>query len=112
MCGTGQVQLQPSLSQRVIPKNIQPGSLLEGHLADEVDLITAGNEHINITDDELVLCSIVFIYLFTQEQKRRGRVEGNYQCAHSHEWNLTKNGKAITVLIWPYFRQDSKTCFA
>lgn len=93
MCGAGQVQLQPSLSQRVILRSIQPGSLLEGHLADEVDLITTGNEHIYIMDNELILCSMVFIYLFIQEQGRMGWVEGKYQCAHSHEWNLTKMAK-------------------
>ena len=67
MCGASQVQLQPSWSQRVIPKSIQPGSLLEGHLTDEVDLITMGSESTNIIDDELALCIIVFIYLFIQE---------------------------------------------
>lgn len=57
MSVAGQVQLQPSLSQTVIPKSIQPGTLLESHLSDEVDLI-AGTENINITDDELALCII------------------------------------------------------
>ena len=50
----GQVQLQHSLSQMVIPKNIQSGSLWKTGLMDEGDLITAGNENINVIDEELI----------------------------------------------------------
>lgn len=54
MCVAGQVQLQHSLSQMVIPKSIQSGSLWKASLTDEGDLITAGNENINVIDDELI----------------------------------------------------------
>ena len=50
----GQVQLQHSLSQMVIPKNIQSGSLWKTGLTDEGDLITAGNGNINVIDEELI----------------------------------------------------------
>lgn len=48
------MQLQHSLSQMVIPKNIQSGSLWKTGLMDEGDLITAGNENINVIDEELI----------------------------------------------------------
>lgn len=48
------MQLQHSLSQMVIPKNIQSGSLWKTGLTDEGDLITAGNENINVIDEELI----------------------------------------------------------
>lgn len=54
MCVAGQVQLQHSLSQMVIPKSIQSASLWKASLTDEGDLITAGNENINVIDDELI----------------------------------------------------------
>lgn len=50
----GQVQLQDSLSQMVIPKSIQAGSLWKASPTDEENLITAGNENIIVINVELI----------------------------------------------------------
>ena len=72
----GQVQLQHSLSQVVIPKNIPDGSLWKTSLTDEGDLITAGNENINVIDEELIkgwFSVLQFLYTFLYEIRVRGR---------------------------------------
>lgn len=69
------MQLQHSLSQMVIPKNIQAGFLWKTSLTDEGDLITAGNENINVIDEELIKgwFSVQSLYTFLYEIRVRGR---------------------------------------
>lgn len=74
----GQVQLQHCLSQMVIPKNIQAGSLWKTSLTDEGDLITAGNENINVIDEELIkgwfsVLQSLYTFLYEIRVRRRRR---------------------------------------
>lgn len=112
----GQVQLQHSLSQMVIPKNIQDGSLWKTSLTDEGDLITAGNENISVIDEELIkgwFSVLQFLYTFLYEIRVRGRGKRKLSV---YTWPWVELGwkwqNNSTVLIWSYFRHDSMTCLA
>lgn len=91
MCVAGQVQLQHSLSQMMIPQSIHTGCLWKASLADEVDLRTSGNENINelikgwfsllymILYYNTLYYTIVLMYLFVQDQGKRTGKEEKYQ---------------------------------
>lgn len=79
-------------------KTIRDGSLWKVSLTYELDLIIAGNENTDVTDEKLMkVWFFVFhsLYTFLYEIRVGGGDQGEDQYSHNHQYCWPENSKAI-----------------